>query len=58
MVEGGGDAMEKQPDMYHSFTLESDLVNGHAHYTSQDETMAITYNSANKIWIIQEAEDR
>ena len=58
LVEGGGDAMEKQPVIYHSFALEADLWNGHAHYTSQDKTMAIAYDPANKMWRIQEAENR
>ena len=50
--------MEKQPVIYHSFALEADLWNGHAHYTSQDKTMAIAYDPANKMWRIQEAENR
>ena len=58
MVQGGGDAMEKQPGIYRSFTLEQDLVNGHMHYTSQDETMALTYNPGGRKWYIQEAAKR
>ena len=58
LVQGGGDAMEKQPGIYHSFVLEADLLNGHMHYTSQDETMALTYNTGNKQWNIQEAANR
>ena len=50
--------MEKQPGIYRSFTLEQDLVNGHMHYTSQDEAMALTYNPGGKKWYIQEAEKR
>ena len=50
--------MEKQPGIYHSFVFEADLVNGHMHYTSQDETMALTYNTGTKQWYIQEAEKR
>ena len=58
LVEGGGDPMEKQPGLYHSYALESDLLNGHVHYTSQDKTMAMAYNAENKVWYIQEAEKR
>ena len=58
-VQGGGDVQIKQPHIFTTYTLETDIVNGHVHYTSQDGTWAIAYvDSQNPHWAIQLVEDR
>ena len=58
VVQGEGGAVEKQPVIFHTYAQESDLVNGHKHFTSQDGTMALTYNTDYKQWYLQAADKR
>ena len=57
-VQGGGGAKELQPEMFTSYAIESDLVNGHSHYTSKDGTMAIAFNKDENEWKIQPVANR
>ena len=57
-VQGGGGAKEKHPEIFTTYTIESDLVNGHSHYTSKDGTMAIAFNKDENEWKIQPVANR
>ena len=57
MVQGGNDPVVRQPNIFETYTLELDLVNGHKHYTSLDGTMALAYNTDNNEWKLQ-ADDK
>ena len=57
MVQGKGGAVEKQSNIFNTYTIESDVVNGHKHYTSLDGTMALAYNTDNNEWKLQ-ADDK
>ena len=57
-VQGGGGAKELQPEMFTSYAIEADLVNGHSHYTSKDGTMAIAFNKDENEWKIQPVANR
>ena len=58
VVQGEGGAIEKQPGVFHTYAVEPDLVNGYMHFTSQDGTMALTYNTDTKQWTFQTADKR
>ena len=57
-VQGGGGAKERNPEMFTAYKIESDLVNGHSHYTSKDGTMTIAFNTDDNEWKIQPVEHR
>ena len=57
-VTGGGQAKVKQWSIFTTYTIESDLVNGHPHYTSLDGSKAIAFNLDNNDWKIQPEENR
>ena len=57
-VIGGGRAKEKQSSIFTIYTIESDLVNGHQHYTSLDGSRAIAFNQDHNEWKIQSAANR
>merc|ERR1739836_228369 len=44
--------------MFTAYKIESDLVNGHSHYTSKDGTMTIAFNTDDNEWKIQPVEHR
>ena len=58
MVQGKGGAVEKQSNIFNTYTIESDVVNGHKHYTSLDGTMALAFNTNESKWYIQDADKR
>ena len=55
---GEGDARDARPDIFKIYLIEPDLVNGKVHYTSQDGTKAIAFESSLGEWNIQTAESR
>ena len=58
MVQGEGGPVAKQSRIFDTYVLESDLVNGHKHYTSLDGTMALAYNTDNNEWKLQGEDKR
>ena len=57
-VVGGGDVGQIQPQIFTTYIMEPDLLNGHVHYTSLDGRGAIAFNDVKKDWKIQAASRR
>ena len=57
-VHGQGGPVQRQRGIFDTYTLEQDLVNGHKHYTSQDGTRALAYNTNDNEWKLQATEKR
>ena len=57
-VIGMGDARDLHPNIFTRYFLETGLVNGKEHYTSQDGTIAIAFNQEKRMWVIQKGIQR
>ena len=57
-VRGGGRAKEMQSQIFTTYSMEPNTLNGHRHYTSQDGLRAIAFNTDHNEWKIQPAELR
>ena len=46
------EAYETWPQIYTSYFIEKEMINGRNHYTSEDGTLALVYGSCGN-WLIQ-----
>lgn len=53
---GQGNVRDAQQNIFKTYTLEADLLNGKVHYTSKDGDRAIAYDGSS--WNIQDASKR
>ena len=57
-VVGQGDVLNAYPKIFTTYKIETNLLNGRVHYTSQDGKLALAFNAAHKQWYIQDADIR
>ena len=55
-IVGYGDARDARPNIFKTYTIENDLLNGKVHYTSKDGDHAIAYVGSS--WLAQRAVKR
>ena len=53
---GQGNVRDAQQNIFKTYTLEADLLNGKVHYTSKDGDRALAYDGSS--WNIQDASKR
>ena len=56
--EGNSAAKQKEPLIFTTYYIEHGLVDGRAHYTSEDGKEVIAYGEAEEQWSIQLYKDR
>ena len=50
--EDNTDAYEARPEVFQTFMIEPDLLNGRVHYTSEDRQQALSYCDGG-MWVLQ-----
>ena len=51
-------AQREVPQIFTSYAIEPDKINGRVHYTSKDGKYALAYNEKTFLWMIQTVQHR